>query len=74
MPYPDLVGRPWREAEPMLQAEGLRYVTVMTCPTRDFFETDEQKLYVVRTGSCADGKWEIVLAARVKSHPDFPCI
>ena len=65
MPYPDLVGRPWEEAETVLQKEHLRYETKRTRPTRDFFETDERKLYVVRAKLRMDGIWEVVLAARV---------
>lgn len=72
MQHPDVAGRPWKEAEQLLQRESISYETKLTRPTRDFFETDERKLYVIRAKSRADGIWEIVLAARMLSRCD-PC-
>ena len=65
MQYPDVLGLPWSEAEVMLKESGTAYRSNMTRPTRNFFETDEQSLYVIRTKSGADGILEVTLAARL---------
>ena len=65
--YPDVIGRPWDEAERMLRESGVRYGTVMACPTRHFFATDERKLYVIRAKQRTDGALQLVLAARLVS-------
>ena len=64
---PDVIGRPWEEAENMLREAGVRYGTVMARPTRHFFVTDERKLYVIRAKSRPDGMLQLVLAARLAS-------
>lgn len=45
---PDIIALPWAEAEKRLIAVGCRYTTEITRPTRDFFKTDESRLYTVR--------------------------
>jgi hypothetical protein len=64
---PDILGLPWSEAEVMLKKSDTSYVISMTRPTRNFFETDEQSPYVIRTKYGADGILEITLAVRLAS-------
>lgn len=45
---PDIIALPWAEAERRLIEAGCRYTTEITRPTRDFFKTDESRLYTVR--------------------------
>ncbi len=65
MQYPDILGLPWREAEVMLKNTGTAYRSNLTRPTRDFFKTDEELLYVIRAKSGEDGILEITLAGRL---------
>ena len=65
---PDVVGRPWREAEDLLQAAGIDYTTTVSRPTRDFFTVDEQAQYVVRQREAVDGTLQLVLCARLRKE------
>jgi len=58
------IGRPWREVEAELRQSGLRYVSEITRPTRDFFKIDEKYLYVLRERKDPEGNLHFVLAAR----------
>ena len=57
------IGRPWREVEAELRQSGLRYVSEITRPTRDFFKTNENYLYVLRERKNPEGSLQFVLAA-----------
>ncbi len=70
MLHQEFAGLPWSETESLLQKTGLSYEVKQTRPTRDYFETDERKLYVVRARQGTEGIWEIVLAARMRSAAD----
>lgn len=64
--FPDIIALSWAEAEGLLQANGCRYTTEITRPTRDFFKTDESRLYVVKAARKAD-MILVTLAAKQKS-------
>lgn len=49
----------------MLKNTGTAYRSNLTRPTRDFFKTDEELLYVIRAKSGEDGILEITLAGRL---------
>ena len=57
------VGRPWHAVEQELQAAGVHYETEITRPTRDFFKTNENYLYVLRERKSPEGSLQFVLAA-----------
>ena len=63
---PDVIGRPWTEAEAMLRQQGMLFQTEISRPTRDFFKTDSNCLYVVRERSLADGTLLLTLVAKQK--------
>ena len=65
---PDVIGRPWTEAESMLTSAHCCYQTEITRPTRDFFKTDSTCLYVVRLREQADGTLLLTLAAKQKKN------
>lgn len=67
MQCPDILGLSWSEAESLLKESGKAYRMNLTRPTRNFFETDEQSPYVIRTKYGADGILEITLAVRLAS-------
>lgn len=62
---PDILGRPWSEAKPMLEAAGTPFVWEVTRPTKHFFSVDEQRLYVVRVTEREEGGFSVVLAAHM---------
>ena len=62
----DVIGRPWAEAEQLLRQAGTHFQTEISCPTRDFFKTDMNCLYVVRERSIADDTLLITLVAKQK--------
>ena len=62
----DLVGRPWEEAKIMLESAGIGFQTEISRPSRDFFKTDKNCLYVVRERSIADDTLLITLVAKQK--------
>lgn len=62
----DVIGRPFPEAEQMLQREGIKYQTEISRPSRDFFQTDPTCLYVVRERKLADGTLLLTLVAKQK--------
>lgn len=62
----DVTGRPWAEAEGLLQAENIKYEVELARPTKDFFLRDEAKLYVIRQKPAADGCWRLTLAAKLR--------
>ncbi len=64
--FPDVLARPFPEAEQMLREKGCEWTTEITRPTRDFFKTDETCLYVVRERLLSDGKILLTLAAKQK--------
>lgn len=64
--FPDIIALPWAEAEDLLQTNGCRYITEITRPTRDFFKTDESRLYVVKA-VCKAEMLLVTLAAKQKS-------
>ena len=61
---PDILARPFAEAEAMLRDAGRPWQTEITRPTRDFFKTDSTCLYVVRVREQADGTVLLTLAAK----------
>lgn len=61
---PDVLARPLAEAEVMLREAGRSWQTEITRPTRDFFKTDPNCLYVVRVREQADGTIMLTLAAK----------
>lgn len=61
----NLIGRPWAEAKALLEQEGVPYQTEITRPTRDFFKTDENCLYVVRA-IMREGELLITLVGKQK--------
>jgi len=65
---PDLVGRPFEEAEAIAKTAGLSVKTEMTRPERDFFPVDERCLYVVRQRQLADETILLTLAARLRKE------
>ena len=62
----DLVGRPWEEAKVLLETAGIGYQMEISRPSRDFFKTDSNCLYVVRERRIADGTLLITLVAKQK--------
>lgn len=62
----DVIGRPFPEAEAMLQREGIKYQTEISRPSRDFFKTDSSCLYVVRERKLADDTLLLTLVAKQK--------
>ncbi len=64
MDCPDILARPWDEAEDMLRSAGVRYEAERTRSPRHYFKTDERELYVVRAKQDADGILWVTLAAR----------
>ena len=60
---PDCIGRPQHEAEALLEAAGLSFEEEITRPTRDFFKTNENYLYVLRERKNPEGSLQFVLAA-----------
>lgn len=65
---PDIIALPWAEAEKRLKAAGCRYTTEITRPTRDFFKTDESRLYTVRVRR-HENELLVTLAAKQR-----PCV
>ena len=65
---PDVIGRPWTEAEALLKSAGCHYQMEITRPTRDFFKTDSTCLYVIRLREQADGTLLLTLAAKQKKN------
>ena len=59
-----LVALPWEEAEGLLQEAGVAYEWEITRPTRDFFKTDESRLYVLRVQEHEQGI-KVTLGAKV---------
>ena len=62
--YPDVIGRPWQQAEQMLRDTGLPYQTELARPTKHFFPIDEKQLYVIRGQYGQDGTLKLILAAK----------
>ena len=60
----DLLALPWIEAEKLLQEAGISYEWEITRPTRDFFKTDESRLYVLRVREHEQGI-KVTLGAKV---------
>jgi len=65
---PDVIGRPWPEAEAILRSAGCAYQIERTYPTKDFFPIDEKQLYVIR-GQLSDGQLKLTLAAKTVKRP-----
>ena len=61
--WESLTAKPFAEAKAELDGEGINYTTEITRPTRDFFKTDENNLYVVRVKQ-ADGRLLLTLAGK----------
>jgi hypothetical protein len=59
-----LVALPWEEAEALLQESGVPYEREITRPVRDFFKTDEKRLYVLRVQERGQGI-KVTLGAKV---------
>ena len=59
-----LVALPWEEAEALLQESGIFYEREITRPVRDFFKTDEKRLYVLRVQERGQGI-KVTLGAKV---------
>ncbi len=68
---PDCLGRPQAEAEQLLRASGLKFSEEITRPTRDFFQIDDNSLYVVRQRELADDTVCLTLAARMAKEVSF---
>ena len=66
---PDVIGRPWPEAEAILQSAGCAYQLERTYPTKDFFPIDEKQLYVIRGQWQPDGQLKLTLAAKTVKRP-----
>ena len=64
MDYPDIIALPWEEAEKLLLEAGTPYEREITRPTRDFFKTDENRLYVLRVQEHGQGI-KVTLGAKV---------
>ena len=64
MDCPDILALPWQEAEGLLQEAGISYAWEITRPTRDFFKTDESRLYVLRVREQEQGI-KVTLGAKV---------
>ena len=64
MDCPDILALPWQEAEELLQKAGIYYEWEITRPTRDFFKTDESRLYVLRVQEYEQGI-KVTLGAKV---------
>ena len=62
--FPDVLARPFPEAEQMLREKGCEWTTEITRPTRDFFKTAKDCLYIVRVREQQDGSLSLVLAAK----------
>lgn len=62
----DVIGRPFPEAEALLQKAGIKYQTEISRPSRDFFKTDLSCLYVVRERELAGGALLLTLVAKQK--------
>ena len=62
----DVIGRPWEEAKQLLELAGIGFQTEISRPSRDFFKTDMNCLYVVRERKIADGTLLITLVAKQK--------
>ena len=60
----DILALPWQEAEELLQKSGISYEWEITRPTRDFFKTDESRLYVLRVREHEQGI-KVTLGAKV---------
>ena len=65
---PDILARPFAEAEAMLREAGRPWQTEITRPTRDFFKTDEHCLYVVRQRDLPQGIIMLTLAAKQRKE------
>ena len=59
-----LLTLPWIEAEKLLQEAGISYEWEITRPTRDFFKTDANRLYVLRVRGHGQGI-QVTLGAKV---------
>lgn len=59
-----LIGCPWLEAKARLEAENKQYQVKITRPTRDFFKTAKDCLYIVRVREQQDGSLSLVLSAK----------
>ena len=64
MDCPDILALPREEAEKLLQEAGLACEWEITRPTRDFFKTDENRLYVLRVQEQRQGI-KVTLGAKV---------
>ena len=64
MDYPDIIALPWEEAEKLLAEAGTSFTWEITRPTRDFFKTDEHRLYVLRVQEHGQGI-KVTLGAKV---------
>ena len=60
----DILALPWQEVEELLQKSGISYEWEITRPTRDFFKTDESRLYVLRVREQEQGI-KVTLGAKV---------
>ncbi len=64
MDCPDIIALPWEEAKALLQESGISYEREITRPVRDFFKTDEKRLYVLRVQERGQGI-KVTLGAKV---------
>ncbi len=68
MAAPDVLALEWPRAKARLEAAGCRYETEITRSTRDYFQTDPDRLHVVRQRELPDGTISLTLAARLVSN------
>ena len=62
---PDIIGMPWELAKDLLNQANIRYNSVITYPTKNFFPLEDNGYYVIRQKLLGDGILEITLAARL---------
>lgn len=62
---PDIIGMPWELAKDLLNQANIRYNSVITYPTKNFFPLKDNGYYVIKQKYLDDGELVVTLAARL---------
>lgn len=65
---PDVLGRPFKEAEAILNSAGIKYVFEYSRPTSSFFTLDEDNYYVIRQKVLDDGRLMLTLSMKLRKE------
>lgn len=65
---PDVLGRPFKEAEVILNSAGIKYDFEYSRPTSSFFTLDEDNYYVIRQKVLDDGRLMLTLSMKLRKE------